>query len=160
MLRCFRRTSPSGEVERWVMALRYYYINNKTKKGILLLNKCLGRHASACFFSSVVVCLNCSGICAVTFFSPSALASLCSLWFPQSAVFYVCFSLESQNWQGREEQRRQSETWENEMRWLFILPAKATYLFRVALERSLKQHQRPCTRITCLTPRGGLEGRV
>lgn len=69
-----------------------------------------------------------------------------------------------------------SQTWESEMRWLFILPAALwgphTFLFflsppplfslllplsspfflllRVALERGLRQHQRPCTQITRL----------
>lgn len=120
------------------------------------------RQAFICIFSTVVVCLSYSGIRAVTFFSHSAFPSLSpASWFPQSAVFYVCFSLESGSWQGREEQRRASETWENEMRWLFILPAKATYLFRVALERGLKQHQRPCTQITCLaTEPERLDGRM
>lgn len=53
------------------------------------------------------------------------------------------------------------------MRWLFILLAKALIPpplpVRVALERGLKQHQRPCTQITrlALERRAGWEdGRV
>ena len=102
----------------------------------------------------------CSGLCAVTFFfcCHSALLSLSHLMIsPKHRVLCVLFfGIGGGNWRGREEQRRASETWENEMRWLFILPAKATYLFRVALERGLKQHQRPCTQITRL----GLYGRM
>ncbi|MEQ2181519.1 hypothetical protein GOODEAATRI_012415, partial [Goodea atripinnis] len=51
-------------------------------------------------------------------------------------------------WIRREAETSVKETWENAARWLFILPARATYLFRVALDRCPKQQQRPCTQIT------------
>lgn len=131
----------------------------------ILENNCPGMHLY--FFQccvklfKAVVCLNYSGLCAVTFFSHSALPSLsCLLISPKCRVLCVLFFGIGGNWQGREEQRWPSETWENEMRWLFILPAKATYLFRVALERGLKQHQRPCTQITRLALRRRLDGRM
>lgn len=56
--------------------------------------RCLGWHESA-FLSSVVVCLNCPGICAVTFFSHSLLLllllTLPPLDFPKVLCFMCAF---------------------------------------------------------------------
>jgi len=134
--------------------------SSQAKNNLFLYMSETKQTSRQCIYIFPLLWSECSGLCAVTFFfcCHSALLSLSHLMIsPKHRVLCVLFfGIGGGNWRGREEQRRASETWENEMRWLFILPAKATYLFRVALERGLKQHQRPCTQITRL----GLYGRM
>lgn len=115
-----------------------------------------------------MVRLNYSVIRTVTFFSHSAPDSLSSLLIsPKCRVLCVLFlgiggagGVE----RSRDDRPRDVGEW-NEVA-VYSPPAKATYLFRVALERGLKQHQRPRTQITCLGVRrrrrthGGMWGRM
>ena len=111
------------------------WVEIKSKRNVFISdtsweNKCLGGHVSAFFFFSVVVCLNYSGIRAVTFFSHSALPSpLLPLDFPKVLCFMCAFL-----WNrgaGRVERSRDDRPRRGRMKWggcLFSPPKPHTFL--------------------------------